>query len=52
MALAERSEGLCLLKKLSHLDLTSFSRMRVDLAAEVRNLNIFNMHHNLFVSLM
>lgn len=37
MSLSERSEGLYLLKKLSkeHLDLTSYSRMRVDLAAEV-----------------
>ena len=39
MSLVERSEGLFLLKKLSkeHLDLTSFSRMRVNLAAEVRD---------------
>lgn len=35
--LSARSDGLYLLKKLSkeHLDLTSFSRMRVDLAVEV-----------------
>ena len=40
-----------LLKKLSkeHLDLTSFSRMRVDLAAEVRNNNIII---NFVVSIM
>ena len=39
MSLAERSEGLFLLKKLSkeHLDLTSFSRMRVNFAAVVRD---------------
>ena len=36
-AVAKRSQGLFLLKKLSreHLELTSYSRMRVDLAAEV-----------------
>lgn len=36
-SLLRRSEGLYILKKLSkeHLNLTSFSRMRVDLAAEV-----------------
>ena len=41
MSLAERSEGLFLLKKLSkeHLDLTSFSRMRVNLATEARDRN-------------
>ena len=34
---AKRSNGLYLLKKLSkeHIDLSSYSRMRVDLAAEV-----------------
>ncbi len=37
VSLSGRSEGLFLLKKLSkeHLDLTSYSRMRVDLAVEV-----------------
>ena len=35
--MSSRSEGLFLLKKLSkeHLDLTSYSRMRVNLAVEV-----------------
>ena len=35
--MSSRSEGLFLLKKLSkeHFDLTSYSRMRVDLAVEV-----------------
>lgn len=39
LSLLKRSKGLFLLKKLSkeHLDLTSYSRMRVDLAAEVSN---------------
>ena len=38
-AMASRSEGLYMLKKLSkeHLDLTSYSRMRVNLAVEVHN---------------
>ena len=38
MELLKRSDGLFMLKKLSreHLQLTSYSRMRVDLAAEVR----------------
>ena len=37
ISLAEKSQGLYLLKKLSkeHIHLTSYSRMRVDLAAEV-----------------
>ncbi len=40
MSLAERSQGLYLLKKLSkdHVHLTSYSRMRVSLAAEVNLL--------------
>lgn len=37
VSMAQRSNGLYLFKKLSnaHIDLTSYSRMRVDLAAEV-----------------
>ena len=37
VSMSTRSEGLFLLKKLSkeHLDLTSYSRMRVNLAVEV-----------------
>ena len=37
VSMMQRSNGLYLLKKLSkeHIDLTSYSRMRVDLAAEV-----------------
>lgn len=43
VSLSSRSEGLFLLKKLSkeHLDLTSYSRMRVNLAVEVYRLNCF-----------
>ena len=42
LSLSDRSKGLFMLKKLSkeHLDLTSFSRMRVDLAVEVRLLSV------------
>lgn len=42
---SSRSQGLFLLKKLSkeHIDLTSYSRMRVDLASEVYTTNTMQM---------
>ena len=42
LSLSDRSKGLFMLKKLSkeHLDLASFSRMRVDLAVEVILLSV------------
>ena len=44
LSLSDRSKGLFMLKKLSkeHLDLTSFSRMRVDLAVEVILLQVLS----------
>ena len=53
LSLPERSEGLYLMRKLSkeHINLTSYSMMRVDLAAEVSEniIMVFKMPQNICV---